>query len=411
MSDKNKEGTAGILLIFAVLCNSIPVFAQGFTNSSMGAIYAAFPDVNVTLTKMIVSVPSLMQLFFPLVTAFLEQFMKRRKIMAIAFGLATIGGILPAFFGSSIYFIIISRAIFGAGMGMIAPFAMGLVGNFFEGELRAKVLGWRITFSNIMQILFNFFGGIVSNFGWRNSFLGYFILVPIAIFVLVVLPDAPPIRKAAEKEKKTRVALPWFVFLMIFANLLFRCLYQTVNTNLGIVVRANNIGTGTLTGTVFAVTNAAAIVFGILYGLVPKGVRKYSTAFGMIVLGIALFIWSETSLPGMYILGGVLVAIGFNCFGVNYTNMVMDVCNKELATTVMAISTSAAGLSQFLSPIILDFLANVFKYEGVTGPWKLSATVLLPWGIIMFVVIFMIYRNIVEKNAPGTGIILKGQEQ
>jgi MFS family permease len=400
MSTQKKEGAAGILLILAVLANSIPVFAQGFTNSSMGAIYAAFPDVNVTLTKMIVSVPSLMQLFFPLVTAFLEQFMKRRKVMGIAFGLATIGGVLPAFFGNTIYFIIISRAIFGAGMGMLAPYAMGLVGSFFEGEMRAKVLGWRITFSNIMQIIFNFFGGIVSNYGWRNSFLGYFILVPVALFVLIALPDADPIRKAAKEEKGPKTALPWFVFIMMFGNLLFRCLYQTVNTTLGIVVRANQIGSGTLTGTIFSVTNITAIIFGILYGLFPKNFRKYGTAIGMVVLGGALFIWSGSVEPAMYIFGGVLVGIGFNFFGINYTNMVMDVCKKQMATTVMAISTSAAGLSQFLSPIIMDSLAAIFKYEGVTGPWRLSATVLIPWGVVMFVAIFFIYRNIVEKKNP-----------
>jgi hypothetical protein len=102
----------------------------------------------------------------------------------------------------------------------------------------------------------------------------------------------------------------------------------------------------------------------------------------------------------MYIFGGVLVGIGFNFFGINYTNMVMDVCKKQMATTVMAISTSAAGLSQFLSPIIMDSLAAIFKYEGVTGPWRLSATVLIPWGVVMFVAIFFIYRNIVEKKNP-----------
>jgi MFS family permease len=318
--------------------------------------------------------------------------------MAIAFGLATIGGVLPAFFGDTIYFIIVSRAIFGAGMGMIAPYAMGLVGSFFEGEMRAKVLGWRITFSNIMQILFNFFGGVVSNYGWRNSFLGYFILVPVAIFVLIGLPDADPIRKVAKEEKGSKAALPWFVFIMIFGNLLFRCLYQTVNTTLGIVIRAHEIGSGTLTATIFSVTNITAIIFGILYGLFPKRFRKYGTAIGMVVLGSALFIWSGSDKPSMYIFGGVLVGIGFNFFGINYTNMVMDVCKKQMATTVMAISTSAAGLSQFLSPIVIDFFASIFKYEGVTGPWKLSASVLIPWGIIMFVVIFFIYRNIVDKK-------------
>jgi MFS family permease len=135
---------------------------------------------------------------------------------------------------------------------------------------------------------------------------------------------------------------------------------------------------------------------------IPKNIRKYGTAFGLVILGIALLIWSGSLSAGIYIAGGVLVGIGFNIFGVNYTNVVMDVCRKELATTVMAVSTSAAGLSQFLSPIILDFLAAVLKYEGVTGPWKLSATILIPWGIIMFALIFILYRKFGTKEPPKT---------
>ncbi|MBR1780645.1 MAG: MFS transporter [Oscillospiraceae bacterium] len=400
MSEKNKQGLAGILLMFALLCNSVPVFSQAFTNSSMGAIYAAFPEVNTTVLKLIVTVPSLMQLIFPLVSAFLERYISRNKVITIAFALATVGGVLPALFGNSIYFIIGCRAVFGAGMGMFAPYAMGLIGAFFEGEMRAKLLGWRIAFANIVQILFNFIGGIASNYGWRNSFFGYLVLVPIAIFVLIVIPDAPPIREAQKKEKR-KYKFPAYVILMIIGNMLFRCLYTTVNTNLGIVINAEGIGSGTLAATVLSATNVAAFVTGVVYGFIPQRIRKYGTAIGLVALGAALLVWSTALAVVPYILGGLLVGIGFNIFGINYTNMVLDVCDKEMATTVMAVSTSIAGLSQFLSPIIMDFLSSVLKYEGVTGPWRLSATVLLPWGVVMFVAIYFIYRRLDQRKAAA----------
>lgn len=402
MSEKNKQGLAGVLLMFALLCNSIPVFSQAFTNSSMGEIYAAFPEVAPTVVKLIVSVPSLMQMIFPLVSAFLERYISRNKVILIAFSLATIGGVMPALFGSTIHFIIGCRVIFGAGMGMFAPYATGLIGAFFEGGMRAKLLGWRLAFANIVQIIFNQVGGFVSaEFGWRNSFFGYLVLVPIAIFVLSVIPDAPPIREAQKTEKKT-YKFPAYVIIMIIGNLIFRCLYQTVNTNLGIVINAQGIGTGTLTGTVLSATNVAAFVTGLSYGFIPPRIRRYGTAIGLVALGAALFVWSGASAVAPYLVGGVLVGIGFNIFGVSYTNLILDVCDKEVATTVMAVSTSAAGLSQFLSPIILDFLSSVLKFEGVTGPWRLSATVLLPWGVVMFVAIFLIYRKLEKKAAADT---------
>ena len=400
MSEKNKQGVAGILLMFALLCNSIPVFAQAFTNSSMGEIYAAFPEVAPTVIKLIVSVPSLMQLIFPLVSAFLERYISRNKVILIGFALATVGGVLPALFGNSIYFIIGCRAIFGAGMGMFAPYAMGLIGAFFEGEMRAKLLGWRIAFSNIVQIIFNMVGGFVAaEFGWRNSFFGYLVLVPIAIFVLKVVPDAPPIREAQKKEKRT-YKFPAYVILMMVGNLVFRCLYQTVNTNLGIVINATGVGDGTLAGTVLSITNVAAFVTGAVYGFIPPRIRKYGTAFGLVALGAALFIWGGATAVLPYLVGGVLVGIGFNIFGISYTNLILDVCDKEMGTTVMAVSTSVAGLSQFLSPIILDFLSELFKFEGAAGPWRLSATVLLPWGVIMFAALFLISRKL-QNNTPA----------
>ncbi|MDO9546764.1 MAG: hypothetical protein Q7J07_08475 [Pelolinea sp.] len=59
----------------------------------VGQISASFPDVNPTLIKQTITLPSLMMIFFSLISGQLVKVISKKAIIAIGLGLYTFGGI------------------------------------------------------------------------------------------------------------------------------------------------------------------------------------------------------------------------------------------------------------------------------------------------------------------------------
>ena len=59
----------------------------------VGHISASFPDVNPTLIKLTITLPSLMMIFFGLIAGLLVRVISKKAVLAIGLILYTIGGI------------------------------------------------------------------------------------------------------------------------------------------------------------------------------------------------------------------------------------------------------------------------------------------------------------------------------
>lgn len=400
VKQNKKAGASGILLIFAVLALSLPVYCQSFTTAALGEIKAAFPDVSVTAVKMISSIPSLMQLIFAPICAILEQFLNRRKLLSASFILAAAGGVISAI-APSFTVILVGRAVFGAGMGLIAPMALGLIAQNFEGEKRSKLYGYRSTFAAIFGIVFSQLGGILAGFGWRLSFWAYLVLVPIGIFVIFNVPDAPPVRKAA-KEKKEKVKFPLPIVGLLIIFMVWRALVMQVGTNVAIVVQTREVATAAVVGTITAMGTVGTAIGGVVYGNLPPFIKKYSHGIGALMLGIAL--WMMTALGEStvwpYFVGMALANAGVTIYGSHNTYTYTTLCSPVLITSVMAASNMVSGLGQFTSPVIMDVLASIFKFEGITASWQLSYTIAIPAGILGIVGVAIGSRFVGKKDKP-----------
>ena len=98
----------------------------------VGQISASFPDVNPTLIKLTITLPSLMMIFFGFIASQLVSVISKKAILAIGLSLYTIGGI-AAGWAQTFTGHLILRAVLGAGTGLIIPLVTSLI-----ADLRAK---------------------------------------------------------------------------------------------------------------------------------------------------------------------------------------------------------------------------------------------------------------------------------
>ena len=114
----------------------------------------------------------------------------RRRIYALGIILFTIASVACAF-APSVRWLILARAMQGAGGALLVPGALALISASFEPAQRGKAIGTWSGFSGITAAIGPLIGGWLVNHSWRWAFL---LNVPLAAVVLLLLPKVPESR-------------------------------------------------------------------------------------------------------------------------------------------------------------------------------------------------------------------------
>ena len=163
---KNVEGgmalyTKGInrnVLKILILLIALQDNGMGAATPALQSISEAFPNAGYQLISMIVTLPALMLAIMPIFYPKLVQLFKKRWILIITAVLFLVGGVGPAFINSNIFIILLLRLLVGVACGIFMPLCIDLIVDFFEGNERAKMVGWSSTFTGFGGILFQTLG-------------------------------------------------------------------------------------------------------------------------------------------------------------------------------------------------------------------------------------------------------------
>jgi MFS family permease len=141
------------------------------------------PTASIGLVLTVFSLPGL--LFAPLIGIYADRYGRRAVIvpMLLLYGLT--GGLtsLAADFET----LLVMRFLAGIGGSAVSFLTITLVGDLFERQHRAAVLGFRIAAGQSASLILPPMAGALVVIGWQFPFLIYFLAVPVGIFTLFVL--------------------------------------------------------------------------------------------------------------------------------------------------------------------------------------------------------------------------------
>ena len=145
------------------------VIANAAVSPLLGLISVSFPEASTTLVKQVVSLPSLMMIFFSIISGQFVHIFSKKPVLALGLSIYTVGGI-GAYWTSTIFGLLIFRALLGAGTGLILPLATSLITDFYSGEERAKMVGYSTSISYIGAAISPIITGWFVNTNWRDAF-------------------------------------------------------------------------------------------------------------------------------------------------------------------------------------------------------------------------------------------------
>jgi len=211
----------------------LTVMASAAVSPALAKIKQAFGNVDITLIKLVLTLPSLLIIPSSLIGGWLASRMKKKYLLLIGLVIYFLGGVGGGF-ARNITELLIIRALFGIGAGLIIPLSTSLIADFYEGEERAKMMGYSGSTSHFGGVIFLLVSGWLACISWRYAFAVYALSLVIIFMVMIWLPE-PESKRAAGVNK---VALPAGIYICAILGALMMIAFYAAPTNLAMFIES-----------------------------------------------------------------------------------------------------------------------------------------------------------------------------
>ncbi|MGL4990909.1 MAG: MFS transporter [Sarcina sp.] len=364
---------------------------------ALSGIQSHFATAPTTLVKLVITLPALICIPIGFLNSTFIKFISKKNLILIGLILYLIGGTL-SFFSTNIYMLLSTRAVLGLGLGITAPLSLVLIGDFFHGKERAKFMGYSTASTNLGGILSTLVVGFLSSLGWKYSFLIYLLAIFVIILVALFLPKLPSktantnIEKTNLHNVKKQIPLNLGIIKYAIIILLALIAFYGIPTNLDFLVTFKNIGTEKTAADIVSIATLASLISALIFGKLIKIFKSYYSIIIFVLMAIGCFLMGYGDSFNIVLIGSILNGLGFGGI-VPFTMLfASNIVHKTHTALSIIIVTSSLYLGEFISPLILEPLANIIGIHNVTGNF-FGASI-----ICLIALLVSIYAIISDKN-------------
>lgn len=354
----------------------------GIISPALNTIFVEFSELPITTLLLVSTLPSLFVIPATIFAGAVAGHKVKYKTLAIiGMSLFVAAGVAP-YFATDFTVILIERAVFGIGLGLLSPLANALVMGLYEGDKVATLTGWVTLSSNIGAMALQFLGGYLAGFGWNYSFLPHAVGVVSLILTIFFLPEPPKAPVTAESVKAPKEKLPIKVWITVLVYGIFTLSIYPMLVGISTLIVSRELGTAATTGIVLAFLTLGGMVAGSIFGKVFKISGRFimSLGFGLAAIGMAAIVFS-TNL--------IILTVGVFFVGVAMStlipaSMMLIGMTASPAQMAFAMSLFFAGMNLF------GFLSTYWigAIAAITGD-PLTAPMMV--GIFVEAAFFVIY--------------------
>lgn len=368
----DNTGSIKIRVVATVFAIALINGLQHLLSPVLSSVRDYYPDIDVSLVQMLVTVPTLVGVFFALLTGWLALHVSKKKIFLFAALVSGITGLLPLL-SDSFALLFVSRALYGMSLGIVVSLVTALVADFFEGDERVQVMGIQGASVGAGMVLVTTLAGFVGRTDFHHTYY-LSILGFISFFAILVLLPEVPVAKPEKGEKK-QIRLNAEVFRMaafIFTEGFFIIIYTT---NLSMHLTGALKGDAAIAGTLTGIFSASQIIMGILLGRIAKVTGRYTLPVALFSLaaGYLLTALFPGSMPILAV-SAVLCGYSQSVYCAKAMQEVTTVVDPDSTPMAASLLTCSLMLSQFVSPVVVNALSGVlFGSVTTTGAYLIGS--------------------------------------
>ncbi|GAQ26317.1 MFS transporter [Tepidanaerobacter syntrophicus] len=298
--DKRKA-TIAIMSVFFI------AMGIGTITPAIQNIAEAFPDIGFSTILLVSTLPSLFIIPSTAIAGVIAgNQVGYRPLLILGTLLFTAAGAAP-FWISDFKTILISRALFGIGLGVLMPLGNAVILNLFDGQERANMLGMSGLVMNLGGIVLQLLGGVLCAIKWNYAFLAHLLGAIPLIMVMLMLPE--PEKKIGEERGK--ISIPPSVYLISILFGIAMMLNYPLLVNMSTIIITDNLGDAASAGIVLSMFTVGGMIAGGIFGKLYQKASKFTITIGLIILAIGAGIVYYSNNIVVLTIGMMLDGIGF----------------------------------------------------------------------------------------------------
>ncbi|WP_051355776.1 MFS transporter [Acetobacterium malicum] len=369
----------------------------GTITPALNAIFVQFSDLPITTLLLVSTLPSLTVIPATLVAGSVAgSKVGYRTLAIVGITLFILGGVAP-YFADDFTVILLERAIFGIGLGIMAPLGNALVMGVFEGDKVATMTGLVMLSGNIGGMILQFMGGYFASIGWNYSFLPHALGIISLVLVIFFLPEPPKAPVMNNSQMVNKEKLPVKLFIIVLAYGLYTLAIYPMLVNMSTLIVDRGLGTTATAGLVLALLTIGGMVAGSIFGKVFKLSGRFIMALGYALATIGLI---------MVIIANNIAFLSVGVFIEGFAMSTLIPASMMLISMTVKPSQMALGVSFFMAGMNLFGFLSTYWIGLIAGISGDAVTIPIAVGAGVTAVLFVIYLavNPLKGGIPTTEI-------
>lgn len=318
------------------------------------------PTYTASQVELLVSVPSFSVVAMLLLNPFVDRWLNDRQLIMTGLILLSSAGIFP-FFVQLYPLVLLSRLVFGMGIGLINAKAISIISQRYQDKERVQMLGIRGSMELIGGASCSLLVGQLLKIHWTLAFLIYGLgFIILAMYLLFV----PPIEQAEKKEtQKSKQGLDQKDLAMILGMALLAGFVICINSSISLRVPLFQIDGKTIasgqSALVLSLEQGIGIVAGLSFASLIGHIKNRLLPMALFCLYICLLGISLANNLLILILSSVGVGFFYNIILTIIFNRLSERIARNLLNKATAYVLLGCNLGSAISPYVLKVLALV----------------------------------------------------
>ena len=353
-----------------MLAATLTIMSNSTITPALPGLQARFaddPNADV-LTRLLITAPSLMVAIIAPFAGLLTDRLGRRKPLFTGLLIYAVAGTAGLYL-DSLQTILVSRLILGIGVAFVMTAQAALIGDYFQGAERGRLMGYQIAATNVGGLMFVTVAGYLAGIDPSWPFIIYGLAIVMLPFLWMTLPEPtaamtghdPSSHGAAQAEPGWQLT----VTIMAIAAALTFVIFYAVPTQLPYHLRGLGMRDPQNAGVAMASMMFAAAITSVVSGWIRPWLGRVGTpvtGYLLMASGFGTVAAGHTLGPEM--LGMALIGAGIGMCMPTFITTALNVTPARHRGLVSGLVTAAIFLGQFLSPLASQPLVTHLGYSG-----------------------------------------------